>query len=79
MSENNHQIGGDHYTSKQVQPWDAMEAWMSREEFGGYLRGNIIRYICRYKDKHKDNPVQDLQKAKHYLGKLIEHELQSKK
>jgi len=40
MSENNLQIGGDHYTSKQVQPWDAMEAWMSHEAFCGYLRGN---------------------------------------
>ena len=27
------QIGGNHYASKAVQPWDAMQAWLSREAF----------------------------------------------
>jgi len=63
------QIGGDHYVTKAVQPWDAMQAWMSHEEFAGFLRGNVIKYIARYKDK---GGVADLQKARHYLDKLIE-------
>ena len=71
MSAKDFQIGGDHYRTKTIQPWDAMESWMSRDEFTGYLRGNVIKYIARYKDK---NGVEDLKKARHYLDKLIELE-----
>ncbi len=65
------QIGGDHYRSKTIQPWDVMEDWMSREAFAGFLQGNVIKYLCRYRDK---NGVEDLKKARHYLDKLIEVE-----
>ena len=68
---NSYQIGGDHYASKPIQPWDAMEAWMSKEAFAGFLRGNCIKYLARYLDK---NGVQDLKKCQHYLAKLIEIE-----
>lgn len=63
------QVGGDHYRSKTVQPWDAMESWMTAEQFEGFLRGNAIKYLARYSDK---NGVEDLRKAQHYLTKLIE-------
>ena len=63
------QVGGDHYASKTVQPWDAMESWMSKEEFSGFLRGNVIKYVSRYQDK---GGLEDLKKANHYLSKLIE-------
>lgn len=69
MSARDKQIGGDHYRSKRIQPWDAMECWMSLEEFCGYLRGNIIKYMARYPEK---GGVEDLRKARHYLDKLIE-------
>jgi hypothetical protein len=69
MSANEIQVGGDHYKSKKVQPWDAMECWMSPEQFEGFLRGNVIKYIARYKDK---DGLKDVQKAHHYLSKLIE-------
>ena len=69
MSANEIQVGGDHYTSKKVQPWEAMEAWMSPEQFEGFLRGNVIKYIARYKDK---DGLKDVQKARHYLDKLLE-------
>jgi hypothetical protein len=65
------QIGGSHY-QKDIQPWDYMKAIMSEYEFLGYLRGNVIKYISRYKDK---GGVEDLRKAQHYLTKLIEEEL----
>jgi len=68
---NSHQVGGDHYASKSVQPWEAMESWMSKEAFAGYLHGNCIKYLARYREK---NGVQDLQKCQHYLAKLIEVE-----
>ena len=68
---NSYQVGGDHYASKDVQPWDAMEAWMTKEAFAGYLHGNCIKYLARYLDK---NGMQDLKKCQHYLAKLIEIE-----
>ena len=70
-NSHNYQVGGDHYASKAVQPWDAMEAWMTKEAFAGYLQGNCIKYLARYLDK---NGVQDLKKCQHYLAKLIEIE-----
>lgn len=66
---NDFQIGGDHYLKTDLQPWDVMKAWLSPEEFQGFLVGNIIKYIARYKLK---GGRQDLQKASHYLSKLIE-------
>jgi hypothetical protein len=61
------QIGGDHYANLAVQPWDVMRATFSPEEFNGFLRGNIIKYVMR----DKGNRLEDLKKAQHYLGVLI--------
>ena len=47
----------------------ALDAWMTREQFAGYLRGNVIKYLARCADK---GGVEDLKKARHYLDKLIE-------
>ena len=63
------QIGGNHYTSKTVQPWAAMESWMTKEQFSGFLRGNSIKYLASCDDK---GGIEDLKKARHYLDKLIE-------
>jgi hypothetical protein len=64
-----YQLGGNHYTNKDIQPWEAMQAWMTEEQFKGFLIGNVIKYIARFQDK---GGVLDLQKCKHYLDKLIE-------
>ena len=47
-----------------------LKAWMSKEEYQGFLRGNAIKYLCR--TGKKDAEVQELNKAKWYLKKLIE-------
>jgi hypothetical protein len=72
MAAEDKQVGGDHYKTMDVQPWQAMEAWMSEEEFMGFLRGNVIKYVARCARK---NGLEDLHKARHYLDKLIEFEL----
>lgn len=64
------QIGGDHYVSKAIQPWDAMEAWMTPDEFVGFLRGNAIKYLARAGSK--GDALEDYRKAQHYLARLIE-------
>ncbi len=69
MAAEDTQIGGNHYASKKVQPWHAMEAWMTRDQFAGFLRGNAIKYLARCDDK---GGLEDLKKARHYLDKLIE-------
>lgn len=66
---NDRQIGGTHYRTKAIQPWDAMSAWMSPEAFSGFLQGNVIKYVARYRDK---GGREDLLKARHYLDKLLE-------
>lgn len=80
MSANDTQIGGNHYKAtdeqlarakccgfnKAQEPWDF-----------SYIRGHnnlqtgIIKYVDRYNNK---KGLQDLEKAKHYLEKLIEIE-----
>lgn len=63
------QVGGSHYTSNSIQPWDAMQSWMSPEEFVGLLRGNAIKYLARCSRK---GGIEDVRKAQHYIDKLIE-------
>lgn len=46
-----------------------MEAWLTEEQFIGFLRGNAIKYLARAGSK--GDPVVDYQKARHYLDKLI--------
>jgi hypothetical protein len=73
---NDMQVGGDHYKKLDIQPWDAMQAWMSREAFSGFMQGNAIKYLARWREK---GGVEDLRKARHYLDKLIEIELSEQK
>jgi hypothetical protein len=65
-----------HYTSGGIETIDYMKAKMGREQFFGYLQGNIIKYISRYENK---NGLEDLQKAQWYLTKLIEEMSHAKK
>jgi hypothetical protein len=60
--------GPSHYTGLDIQPWEAMESWMTKDEFIGFLRGNIIKYLARAPRK---GGVEDYRKAKHYLEKLL--------
>ena len=62
------QAGGSHYKDMGVQPWTVMEALLTREEFIGYLKGNLIKYGMR--QGKKDSP--DADKWHHYNMKLKE-------
>ena len=66
---NRKQIGGDHYMNMGVQPWKAMESWMTPEEFRGFLKGNAIKYLARSNTK---GGAMDVRKAGHYIEKLSE-------
>ena len=66
MAANDVQHGGDHYKTKAIQPWDFIVS-----NNIGFLEGNAIKYLCRWRDK---GGIQDLEKARHYIDKLIEVE-----
>ena len=70
MNADADQVGGLHYNKLQIQPWTAMEAWMTPEQFEGFLRGNAIKYLARA--GKKGDALEDVKKAQHYLVKLIE-------
>jgi hypothetical protein len=63
MSANEKQVGGRHYKTE-YEHWDlAIKVPMT------YLEGCATKHVARWRKK---NGVQDLQKAMHYLEKLIE-------
>jgi hypothetical protein len=41
------QVGGSHYKDMPIQPWDALEAWMTLDEIRGYHKGVAISYLAR--------------------------------
>ena len=63
------QVGGDHYVSQKVQPWDVIDTWPANQRIGFY-RGNAIKYLMRM--GNKDHWLQEAKKAQHYIEKLIE-------
>lgn len=68
MNANEIQVAGSHYKTKAIQPWDYIAV-----NNLGYFEGNIVKYVSRWRDK---GGVEDLRKAKHYLEKLIELQIQ---
>lgn len=54
MAANEIQHGGDHYKRKAIEPWDFIVA-----NGIGFLAGNAIKYLTRYKDK---NGLEDLKR-----------------
>tara|TARA_Y100000593_G_scaffold80759_1_gene150841 strand:+ start:863 stop:1252 length:390 start_codon:yes stop_codon:yes gene_type:complete len=61
-----------HYADAEIECIDAMRASMSTEAFSGYCKGNVMKYLWRYEKKGEG--TQDLEKAKVYLGWLIDNE-----
>jgi len=57
-----------HYNQGQIEVIDYIEDIGMGEDF---CAGNAIKYISRY--KYKDKPLQDLQKAKWYVERLISY------
>ena len=59
-----------HYNQSGVECIDAISA-ATGNNFKYYLQGNIMKYLWRF--DYKGKAVEDLNKAKWYLDKLIEH------
>ena len=65
MAETTNSHGPSYYKRGSIQVWDFI-----RDQELNFHLGNVIKYICRA--GHKDNDIQDLQKAIHYLQNEIE-------
>lgn len=57
-----------HYTSGKIEVIKIIEDQLTPEEYRGYIKGQVIKYITR--ERHK-NGLEDLEKAYWYLGRLI--------
>lgn len=57
-----------HYTADSIECIDAIKASMTKEQFEGFCKGNVLKYVWRYERK---NGLEDLEKAEWYLDKLI--------
>ena len=58
-----------HYTQGGIECVDAIEAALTREEFVGWLRGEIFRYTWR--TNLKDDPATNARKAGWYNDRLV--------
>lgn len=62
---------GKHYHTNGIDPLTCFKKGLiSKEEYKGFLKGNIIKYVVRC--DYKGNPAEDLTKATNYLSLLRE-------
>ena len=65
MAKTTNDQGPSYYRRGPIDVWD----FVRQQELGFHL-GNVIKYVCRA--GHKDNDIEDLAKAIHYLSNEIE-------
>jgi hypothetical protein len=58
-----------HYNNGSIECIEAIEAMLSKDEYIGYLRGNALKYMWRFRCKSK--PFEDLRKARWYEERLM--------
>lgn len=64
-------INPSHYRKGKLETIENIKNSMSESEYIGFLKGNIYKYVARYEEK---NGIEDLEKAKWYINKLIDAE-----
>ena len=65
MAKTTNDRGPSYYKRGSIQVWDFI-----RDQGMNFHLGNVIKYVCRA--GHKDNDIEDLAKAIHYLSNEIE-------
>lgn len=56
-----------HYNHGTTECIDAIESALTPSEFAGFLKGNVLKYIWREREK---GGFEDIQKARWYLDRL---------
>ena len=67
--ENENVNSPSHYKHGKKETIEVIRDCMTSDEYHGYLKGNVLKYVSRY--KFKGEPLEDLQKANWYLNRLI--------
>ena len=57
-----------HYRQGKIEAISYIRDILTREEFIGYCRGNIAKYMHRY--RYKSKPIEDVRKAQWYADQL---------
>jgi len=60
-----------HYGQGTIECIKYIEDFLSKDEYTGYLRGNIAKYLHRWRYK---NGIEDLKKAQWYLEALVQQQ-----
>lgn len=63
-----------HYTRGTIETIDYIRDTLTREEFTGFCIGNSLKYLSRW--RHKGG-LEDLEKARVYLGWAIEQKTEA--
>lgn len=58
----------NHYNNGKIECIEGLKSALSKEEFQGFLKGNILKYTWRSSHKNGD---EDLKKAQWYLNYLL--------
>ena len=58
----------EHYRQGEIECIDAIEAALTPEEFRGYCKGNVLKYVWR--ERHKGG-AESLAKSEWYLHRLL--------
>ena len=59
------QVGGNHYSSRKIQPID----FIAGNDLD-FMEGNVVKYITRHRDK---NGADDIRKAIHYCNLILKY------
>ena len=65
---NKDNINPAHYKSGKIEVIEIMKDQLSEEQFKGFCKGLILKYLCRADHK---NGLEDYKKAQWYLNYLI--------
>ena len=63
-----------HYNNGGMECIEAIQGMLTHDEYIGYLRGNSLKYLWRF--RYKGKPVEDLRKARWYEESLINYMLE---
>lgn len=58
----------DYYKAGGFETIDYLHAFLTEDEFNGFCKGNIIKYVSR---ANRKNGIEDIRKARDYLRYLI--------
>ena len=70
MSEHDPVNNPPHYNMGEIECIDYIKQVLGLDGFIAYCHGNMVKYQHRY--RYKNKPVEDMDKARWYLEKMIE-------